>query len=194
MNFHEIQFLALILIAIFLYTAYPRFVAFRMRNNVRQCLYNQYNGPSEFIYYLNQLTAPNHEISSEEAGFFCEILKRYRADLTDYFFNSKTFLRRKVNLDGKEFFFYTLFSFLGEHACDRYLGENAMYTCISTTYYEGDGYLEECVLTDFGVVFYKAYFATAVYMDKKKFIYSNVLGCIEADLVTHQLKVSHYRP
>ena len=176
-------------IAILASKTYQYYTIDRVRKHLCWCATDRYERPIDFIYILNDLTTPAFRIGDKEKEAFFQILDEYRNSVIQTFLKSDRPNRKIAALDDKTFFLRTFYNFLDKRSCAFQISGNDMHTYICAI----NSYTTKYALTDFGVVYYKAYLATAIFAKSINEPFCDTNHIKEA-LETRELEIMCYTP
>ena len=167
------------ILCLFLLFFVPKFWTYYARNTVREkvveCL-GDWNGFG-MIGLINRILSSENQtiylIKNEENEYANIIFENFKNNLVYSCVNNEFPIDRKhLKLTDKEFCILELLRFLEKHECDHYFfSDYKMYKVISQENYGSWGsqlYDKDCLLTDFGFVYYKILYATMLFFEKNE--------------------------
>lgn len=174
----------------------PYMIMERLRKRIRFCCFGYFSDSAgnsayrELIVILNQQALPVYRITEKDYKLFSQLWDEYQRSMVTSFFKSDRPSREESalsKLDDKTFFLVTFFDFLKQKSCDFEIAGNDMFTYICEVSNDTTKY----ALTDFGVVYYKAYLAAAIFA-KSISIPSCDIDGIKGALETHEIEIWRY--
>ena len=165
-----------------------------MRKKVCWCATYLHEKRYRFLEFVNKFAPEEYKILAEEEDNFYTILEAYQKDLIYWFltegpYSNGPFTKKQVAVSDEEYFIITFQQFLMGSVCAQMISGNQMYEYIGQT----NSYTTKYRMTDFAVVYHKAYLATSSFKKEKNMVHPR-LDSIKEDIDKREMEIMRYFP